>query len=434
MGTPDRSTLLSLAPELLLMIIDCLEKLKDKQSLVRTCKAAQRLTEPHLYWKIYTKIGTQNDTAWLLRFLDRRPDVVPMIHYLVLDEWDPRSFQQLLAREFPNLESIIAQHEGPVTDERTATERRALCRAVRPQLRMTNLTLSVQLSLDTATRATTYYKLEREDRSIFRHPSLTRIRLSYLDFSCLADTRPDYLIHENLKELHIETSMYTEQALTRLISPSKKLWRFRLHHDRELPFPASLYPRILSSARESLGMVFILLRYMHPTDDVRMDFGSFPALNSLTVHPRYILGNDYGPSQASQAIIRQRLNTHLPPNLQVFGLEGLVPMWPCPPPGMKVVLADRDWCLVHMLLAERELVPKLVLLGIYYLERLTYPVYLHGLARERGIKFTGLYSSDELGVVGTNLTKMEVFTDSQAVLIEEDDRSGRGNRSREGGG
>lgn len=130
--------LFRLAAELQNMIIEKLETLKDKASFVATCKHAQNITEPYLYRKIYTKIHGNHDTAWLVGFLDRRPELLLMVRFLVLDEYEPVSLHRLLSREFPGLESLVVQHVGEVRDRRTAREKRALRRAFKSQPRLCN--------------------------------------------------------------------------------------------------------------------------------------------------------------------------------------------------------------------------------------------------------------------------------------------------------
>lgn len=105
-------------------------------ALERTCRLAQEITEPYLYHKIYTNVrtrGRSRDTPWktdpekqknvseafgtaqLVDLLERRPRLQKLVHYLVIDEYDPLQFRRLLRLRLESLESIICQHEGGVT-------------------------------------------------------------------------------------------------------------------------------------------------------------------------------------------------------------------------------------------------------------------------------------------------------------------------------
>lgn len=106
-------------------------------ALERTCRQAQEITEPYLYYKIYSNVrthGRATDTPWktdpgkqkndsasgalgtvqLANLLERRPRLQKLVHFLVLDEYDPIALTKLLRMKLEGLESVICQHEGEV--------------------------------------------------------------------------------------------------------------------------------------------------------------------------------------------------------------------------------------------------------------------------------------------------------------------------------
>lgn len=85
---------------------------RDQASALQTCRRARGIVEPLLYRRVFTKAGTDHNTGGLVEFLLKRPYIVGAVRFLVLDEFDPVAYRQLMGIKFPNLESIIVQHGG----------------------------------------------------------------------------------------------------------------------------------------------------------------------------------------------------------------------------------------------------------------------------------------------------------------------------------
>lgn len=109
-ATAPKLSLLDLPPEVLDLIVKDI-KIHDMAVLARTNKSVRAYIEPRLYDKIYTRINTGNDTAGLVRLLHNRPDIIPLIKTLVLDEYHPCHTRHLLAIKMPNLWCLLIQQE-----------------------------------------------------------------------------------------------------------------------------------------------------------------------------------------------------------------------------------------------------------------------------------------------------------------------------------
>lgn len=140
-GTADnKSSFLNLPPEIHLLIFEHLgfppissinvAQFPTWAALELTCKAAQAITEPYLYHKIYTNVRDtyahsgqlrplaarkrRFDTRSLVKLLRRRSHLVKFVKFLIIDEYDPRALRQLLANDFVKLESLIVQQDDKV--------------------------------------------------------------------------------------------------------------------------------------------------------------------------------------------------------------------------------------------------------------------------------------------------------------------------------
>lgn len=112
----------------------------DLSRMSRVSKRLYQTINPYLYQKIYTKIDTSHNTAWLTILLRRRPEVKAWIRLLILDEYHPRELRVLLSFEMPNLEALLVQHEGDDSAPIDAREMRRLNRDVYPQPKLRNCT------------------------------------------------------------------------------------------------------------------------------------------------------------------------------------------------------------------------------------------------------------------------------------------------------
>ncbi|KAI0889082.1 uncharacterized protein GGS22DRAFT_67043 [Annulohypoxylon maeteangense] len=367
-------------------------------SFLQTCHRARDIVEPLLYHKVFTKIGTHNDTAGLVEFLLRRPHVAGFIHFLVLDEFHPVAYRQLMSTVFPNLESIIMQHDGEFVDI-DEKERQLLNEHVKEQPNLTNLTFSIEKdNWDAVTFAA-------DDATLFRHKKLRRMRISYIDFSAFGELDADYFQHSNLRVLFFELCWYNQDAMARLVAPTGKLQNLLIGHNDQLPFSEKLYPTILAPARESLRILDLTWRWKIPIEDKGMDFTQFPNLHFLRVPPVYLLGSAYMDDAALPDLIR----TRFPPNLKMLLLENIVPrsirvmnergvVFPgYPPPGytLELTLMPRDYQLIRFLITEKHnVLPRLKYVLMYYMEFMQDPADLYPLAKENGVTLGPLLATD----------------------------------------
>ncbi|KAL7627861.1 hypothetical protein AAE478_002056 [Parahypoxylon ruwenzoriense] len=396
---PRRAPFFSLPLEIQWCILRCLN-LRDQASFLRTCRRARDIVEPLFYRNIFTKVGTHNDTAGLLAFLQRRPHVISLVHFLILDEFHPVAYRQLMAIEFPNLESIIAKHDGEplqIDDEK----RQSLNEFVREQPRLTSLTFSIEREDPNP------FKLDEDDAIMFRHRKLRRMRLSYVDFSAFGRLAADYFQHVDLRGFLIDLCWYDYEALDRFISPTVQLQNVLISHNDQLPFSEKLYPTLLDRARESLRILDLTWRWKIPLEDQGMDFTGFPNLHFLRVPPVYLLSSAYMEDTALEELIR----TKFPPNLKMLLLENIVPrsirvmnergfVFPgYPPPGytLELALMPRDYQLIRFLITEKHnVLPRLKYVLMYYMEIMHDPLDLYPLAKENGITLSPLYATDYL--------------------------------------
>lgn len=106
---------------------------RDMARIARTCKKLQQNIAPYLYQKVYSRIGTTHDTSAIVRLVNQKPEIRPMIRTMVLDDFDHRQTRLLLSHEFPRLRRLLIQHVGDVPQEISAREKRQLNRSVCPQ-------------------------------------------------------------------------------------------------------------------------------------------------------------------------------------------------------------------------------------------------------------------------------------------------------------
>ncbi|KAI4174684.1 MAG: hypothetical protein LQ348_006332 [Seirophora lacunosa] len=89
-----RCSLMDLPEEILSSITDGIA-IHDMANIALTNRAMKTYIAPRLYEKMYTRIGTPQDTAGLVALLNKRPEIVPMIKILVLDEYHPCAAETL---------------------------------------------------------------------------------------------------------------------------------------------------------------------------------------------------------------------------------------------------------------------------------------------------------------------------------------------------
>lgn len=133
--------LLKLPPETLDIITEMLSR-HEKAILAATSKAIKTYMEPQLGRKIKTRFGTSQDTAGLVGLLTERPDIVPLIKVLVLDEYHPCHARRLLSIKIPEVWCILIHHEGDSVKHVSEREKRALNRSLTKQPELTNCKFS----------------------------------------------------------------------------------------------------------------------------------------------------------------------------------------------------------------------------------------------------------------------------------------------------
>ena len=139
-------SLLHLPFEVLDAIIDEIA-IHDMAVLARSSKDIKVYIEPRLYWKMYTRIGTPQDTEGLVNLLQDRPEILPIIQILVLDEHHPRHLRRLLAMRMPRLWCLLIQTKaGDEWAHVSEREKRALNRALVKQPGLTKCEASLLLA------------------------------------------------------------------------------------------------------------------------------------------------------------------------------------------------------------------------------------------------------------------------------------------------
>ncbi|KAI0109888.1 hypothetical protein F4814DRAFT_381265 [Daldinia grandis] len=372
----------------------------DQAALLQTCRRAQGIVEPLLYRRLFTKAGTGHDTGGLVDFLLKRPYIAGAVRFLVLDEFHPVAYRQLMGIKFPNLESIIVQHGGEplsIEDEK----RCSLNQLVKEQPNLRSLTFSVERENWTT------FKLEEDDAALFRHRKLRRMRFSYIDFSAFGKLDVDYFQHADLKGLFMELCWYDHEALDRLLSPTTRLQNLLISHNDQLPFSERLYPNLLAPAQESLRILDFTWRWKLPLEDQGMDLTQFKNLHFLRIPPIYLLGSAYMDDSALPGLIP----TRFPPNLKMLLLENIVPrsirvmnergiVFPgYPPPGytLELTLRPRDYQLVRFLIAEKHhVLPRLKYVLMYYMEFMQDFLDFYPLVKENGAGPGPLLTTDYL--------------------------------------
>jgi len=101
-------------------------------------KAVKAYIEPRLYHKMFTRLGTPQDTAGLVDLLRSRPDVITHINVLILDEYHPRHTRELLQIMFPNLWCLLIQDKSGVCGAPNRKEMMALKRGLAKQPKSRN--------------------------------------------------------------------------------------------------------------------------------------------------------------------------------------------------------------------------------------------------------------------------------------------------------
>ncbi|KAI4116978.1 MAG: hypothetical protein LQ338_007630 [Usnochroma carphineum] len=382
-------SLLDLSPEILDKIFEE-TAIQHRAALALVSKSMKAYVEPHLYHKIYTEIGTPHDTAGLVRLLHKRPEILPFVKTLVLDEYHPRHTRQLLAIRMPNLWCLLIQHEGKQPEPVSDREKRALNRDLKEQPALDNFVFWTA----------TPFTLSKEDACLFRHPNVTRFRFSFVLSLDFEDVDKSYFINQNLKILSIEESKYSPEALERLVAPSKCLTSVSLWDPNRLPFEEIHLLPILSHAVETLKVLKLKGCYCASTRTSSFDLTKFKALRLLHISPLLLFGpctDNLGTyTSHNEPDLAQLIRNRLPPNLKMLLLDGLTDIRSLRP-GFEERLLVRDYDLMHCLLEQKAFVaPKLRHLFLYTMQAMVGPEWLYELAGQVGVQMCELYSTDDI--------------------------------------
>ncbi|KAL8652299.1 MAG: hypothetical protein Q9210_002757 [Variospora velana] len=341
-------------PEEILRLVTQDIAIQDKAKFALTNKAMKAYIEPQLYQKIYTRIGTPQDTAGLVALLTKRPEIVPMIKVLVLDEYHPQHTRRLLSIKMSSLWCLLIQHAGQAVQDVTEREKRALNR---------NL----------------------EDAALFRQPAVERFRLSYVDYTAFESVNKTYFAHPGLKKLWTEDTNHSSESLLRLVKPSKSLTEATFHHWGDPPFQPRHYLSALLGAAETLKILRLEWRHTrsnHVPGYDGLDLTSFTALRLLRIQPGTLLGPG-GEGVESYTTpdhpdLAELVRSRLPPRLKVLLLESITV--PPPAPGLAQLLFPMDIELITCLIKQRRYVaPKLKSIFMYYLDEMTDPTELNDI-------------------------------------------------------
>ncbi|KAL8888635.1 MAG: hypothetical protein Q9192_006145 [Flavoplaca navasiana] len=410
---------MDLPPEVLDTIIELLPK-TDKANLAAVCKAFKAYVERKIWSKIRMRIGTPWDTAGLVGLLTVRPDIIPMIRTLVLDEYHPCHTRRLLSIKMPEMHCILILHAGEPIKHASEREKRALNRSLVRQPKLTNREYCCRLKVvflafhSTSPELNvgvvvfwvenvdpTQYRLSREDAALFRQPTVQRFRLHHVDFSAFENIDKTYLIHTNLQIWDLEDSQYTPKALNRFIFPTHNLTQLRIQHYGDPAYIPSRYlPTLIHCAAtlKNLKLEWANTRsYRTPTYE-GLDLTSFSALRLLRIQPFVLLGHGGGGLESyvagTDTSIAELIRTRLPRGLKILLLDGLTSP---PSPELRMFLFPMDQELIRCLIEHRQsLAPRLRYINLYYLEEMVEPTELYDLATKHSIDMSALCVTDHI--------------------------------------
>ncbi|KAL8725232.1 MAG: hypothetical protein Q9166_007488 [cf. Caloplaca sp. 2 TL-2023] len=377
----------------------------DKASLAVTNKTVKAYIEPHLYEKMYTRIGTPQDTAGLVALLTSRPDITSFIKMLVLDEYHPNYTRKLLSIKMPNLWCMLIQHEGQPVEHISEREKRALNRNLVDQPKLRNFVFWMEpRDQEPLSSTPDVYQLSKEDAALLKQPAVERFRLSNIDFSAFDEVDQTYFTHKGLKTVWIENSWYSSGALTRLLAASEKLTDLTIHHAGDPPFIPDQYLPVLSPSAKTLKVLRLEWRHTrscHSPGYDGLDLTAFTALRLLHIQPGVLLGpggENGGEGVASYATpkhpdLLNLIRSRLPSGLKMLLLESLTV--PSPIGDLKMLLFPMDQELIRCLITQKKkIAPRLRYIFMYYLEEMVEPKELCELADEHGMEICGLFRGD----------------------------------------
>ncbi|KAL8981536.1 MAG: hypothetical protein Q9205_003710 [Flavoplaca limonia] len=348
-----RRYLLDLPSEVLNTIIEEIA-ICDMAVLARTCKAVKAYIEPRLHQKMYTRSGTPQDTGGLVGLLQTRPEKLPFVEVLALDEYHPRHTRRLLAMCMPRLWCIMIQHQEGEWVHVSDREKRTLNRALVQQPALTQMVFSRNINLAPE-------KLSRPDIRLFNYSNLTHLRLANVDLSEFGNPGHGAFSLPRLIFLWVESP------------PPTALESITLSAFNGPPIEERMLQPILPHAAPTLETLQLEQRGMYHRRPFTFDLSSFTALRLLRIEPRLLLapfGNNRGTySTTANTDLAGLIRRRLPPNLKVLLLNLTEPF--APRPDIAQVIFPEDIEFMQCLLEQRDAVaPKLKGLFMYYEENL----------------------------------------------------------------
>ncbi|KAF4955422.1 hypothetical protein FSARC_11854 [Fusarium sarcochroum] len=300
---------------------------------METSSIINLMARPEFYTKIYINgpYEEAGNTRCIVDLLLRKPDILPLIHYLVLDEYDEGSYRQLLAFDMPNLRSIILQQGGYSTQRLDAETKKALNAHILAKPQLTNF--SFRICLDGARMFhipdafKSRYEVTLEDIPLFYHPSITRLRIDFADLSVLGAPSVEPFPYENLELLDIEFSSYSPEVLRNILANTRSLKTIELKNNGERPtIDPQVLPQLLQTCQHSLKVLKLWWTRWSDVYKNGIFFSNFTALKFLLIPPKALFG-PYDDDTDFVRVIKERV----PPNLKILYLDGLTTDPAAPP-------------------------------------------------------------------------------------------------------
>jgi hypothetical protein len=249
---------------------------------------------------------------------------------------DEGAYRELLGFDLPNLEAVLLQHEGKVKLKIDEEEKERLNQSIIPKPRMVNCThLSLYhstaqlVNLDISIvvlnimknpwsyppEHRSYPRFTINDAILFKHSSLTRLRISYVDLTALENASDDMFPFENLTHLLIEISCISLGVFKKMLSPAKKLAVFRFHQELHLPFSFKEFRELFWKFRRTLRVLKLEWRRIQDGETIGLDLSDFPALRILLGDPEVL----FGQWKTCPDLVDQ-LKRRLPPKIRILTL------------------------------------------------------------------------------------------------------------------
>jgi hypothetical protein len=316
---------------------------------------------------------------------------------------DERVYRELLGLDLPNLEAVLLQHEGKVKLVIDEEEKERLNQSIIPKSRLTN---GMHLSLNYSTAhlvnldisivvlntmidpwnylpvSQSFHTFTINDAILFKHSSLTRLTVSYVDLTALENATDDMFPFENLTHLLIEFSCINLEVFKKMLSPVKNLAVFRFHQEFYLPFSYSEFRHLFWKFRHTLKVLKLEWRNDIDIELTGLDLSDFTALAVLLGHPVVL----FGPWDTYDDLADQ-LGRRLPPNIKTLTLIQFC--WPDEEDGSHEAAWWHDTyveLLQTIVQNKQELLPHLRCLLYQDSDKLMIPDELEDLAEEQKIE------------------------------------------------